>query len=166
MAGSRAAKRAAPADDTNRPKVTYLIGRLDRALRRRISEALSPFELSVTQYTTLSVLHTRGQLSNAQLASRAFISPQSMNEVVQSLEARKFLTRRTDPSHARIVQLGLTPAGVEVVKRCDIVVRQLEQTMLCRLSAADRDALRASLSECVKVLEENANDSGGVKAAS
>jgi DNA-binding MarR family transcriptional regulator len=141
-----------------RPRVTYLIGRLDRALRRRISEALSPFELSVTQYTTLSVLHTRGPLSNAQLASRAFISPQSMNEMVQSLEARRFLTRRADPAHARIVQLGLTTAGVEIVKRCDSAVRQLEQTMLSCLAAAEQEALRESLDACVKMLEAHASE--------
>jgi DNA-binding MarR family transcriptional regulator len=153
-----AASRRAPAENTERPKVTYLIGRLDRALRRRMSEALSPHDLTVTQYTTLSVLHTRGQLSNAQLASRAFISPQSMNEVVQSLEARKFLTRHADPTHARIVQLGLTPAGVEVVRRCDTAVSQLEQAMLSRLTAPAREVLRESLSECVKVLEERAHE--------
>jgi DNA-binding MarR family transcriptional regulator len=157
MVGSRPAKKTAP-ESSERPRVTYLIGRLDRALRRRMGEALSPFSLSITQYTTLSVLQTRGQLSNAQLANRAFISPQSMNEVVQSLQALKLITRQADPSHARIVQLGLTPHGIEVLRQCDATIKQLEQSMLSRLPPESRDALRDSLSECVKVLEDHAND--------
>jgi len=155
MTVSRSAPKAAPAD-ANRPRVTYLIGRLDRALRRRMGEALGPFNLSVNQYTTLSVLHTRGNLSNAQLAQRAFISPQSMNEVMQSLEALKFVTRQTDPSHARIVQLGLTPRGIEVVRQCDSAIKHLEQSMLARLSLTEREALRDGLLGCVQALEEHA----------
>jgi DNA-binding MarR family transcriptional regulator len=155
MAGNRNAKKASP-EVSERPRVTYVIGRLDRALRRRMGEALSPFSLSVTQYTTLSVLHTRGQLSNAQLASRAFISPQSMNEVVQGLEALKLVTREADPSHARIVQLGLTALGVELLRQCDAAVKQLEQSMLARLSPEARELLRDSLNECVQALEDHA----------
>ena len=155
MAGNRSAKKASP-EVSERPRVTYLIGRLDRALRRRMGEALSPFSLSVTQYTTLSVLHTRGQLSNAQLASRAFISPQSMNEVVQGLEAVKLVTREADPSHARIVQLRLTANGVDLLRQCDAAVKQLEQSMLARLSPEARELLRESLNDCVQALEDHA----------
>ena len=155
MAGNRSAKKASP-EVSERPRVTYLIGRLDRALRRRMGEALSPFSLSVTQYTTLSVLHTRGQLSNAQLASRAFISPQSMNEVVQGLEALKLVTREADPSHARIVQLRLTANGVDLLRQCDAAVKQLEQSMLARLSPEARELLRESLNDCVQALEDHA----------
>ena len=160
MAGTRTAKKASP-EVTDRPRVTYLIGRLDRALRRRMGEALSPFGLSITQYTTLSVLHVRGQLSNAQLASRALISPQSMNEVVQSLEALKLITRQADPSHARIVQLGLTTHGIEVLRQCDATIKQLEQSMLSRLSPEARELLRDSLNDCVEVLEDHARAAGG-----
>ena len=155
MAGTRTAKRTIP-ESSERPRVTYLIGRLDRALRRRMNEALSPFGLSVTQYTTLSVLQLRGQLSNAQLASRAFISPQSMNEVVQSLEALKLVTRQADPTHARVVQLLLTPHGIEVLHQCDATIKQLEQSMLSRLSPEAREMLRDSLNDCVQVLEDHA----------
>jgi DNA-binding MarR family transcriptional regulator len=154
MVGNRTAKKAAP-ESSDRPQIAYLIGRLDRALRRRMGEALGPFSLSVTQYTTLSVLHIRGQLSNAQLASRALISPQSMNEVVQSLEALKLVTRQADPSHARIVQLRLTAQGIDVLHHCDAAIKQLEQSMLARLSPEAREALRESLNECVQVLEDH-----------
>jgi DNA-binding MarR family transcriptional regulator len=136
-----------------RPRVSYLIGRLDRALRRRLGEALAPGGLSVSQYTVLSVLHARGELSNAQLASRAFITPQAMNEVVQTLEALKLVTRRQDPSHGRIVQLNLTTRGLDTLRECDAAVRALEQSMLAGLSEPERNTLRTALNACIQTLE-------------
>jgi DNA-binding MarR family transcriptional regulator len=152
MATRRLSKRAEPAE-APRPKVTYLVGRLDRAVRKRIADAIGPSGLSVAQYTTLSVLQTRGELSNAQLASRAFISPQAMNEVVQVLEAQKLVTRRPDPSHGRIVQLTLTAHGVETLRECDAAVRNVEQSMLAGFTEAEREALRTALNACVQTLE-------------
>lgn len=152
MSTARAARRPEP-DAVAGPKVTYLVGRLHRALRKRINEALGPFKLSVAQYTTLSVLQTGGAVSNAQLASRAFISPQAMNEIVQGLETRKLVTRRPDSSHGRIVQLSLTERGLEIMRECDAAVRELEQSMLAGLTAPEREALRAALVLCTHTLE-------------
>ena len=149
LPGAARRTAAAPA----RPRVSYLIGRLDRALRRRLGEALAPGGLSISQYTVLSVLQARGELSNAQLASRAFITPQAMNEVVQSLEALKLVTRRQDPSHGRIVQLTLTSRGLHTLRECDTAVRALEQSMLARLSEPERETLSTALNACIQTLE-------------
>ncbi len=140
-----------PADA--RPRVTYLVGRLNRILRRRLGEVLAPFRLSVPQYTTLSVLHARGNLSNAELAKRAFISPQAMNEVIQGLEARKLVTRRASASHGRIVQLLLTQRGLDLMHECDVEVYRLEQSMLAELAAAARKMLGTALATCAHSLE-------------
>jgi DNA-binding MarR family transcriptional regulator len=145
------ARRASP--DPSRPRLTYLVGRLNRVLRRRLGDALAPFRLSVPQYTTLSVLHARGNLSNAELAKRAFISPQAMNEVIQGLEARKLVTRRASASHGRIVQLLLTQPGLEVMHGCDAAVQRLEQAMLSGLPASQKKMLAAVLTFCAHALE-------------
>lgn len=145
---------AAGRNEPEGPEFTYLIGRLHRAVRSHITDAVREFGLSVAQYVTLSVLRTRGQLSNAQLATRAFISPQAMNEVVQSLEAQKLITRRPDPSHGRIVQLTLTPRGLQALRNCDVAVRALETIMLADLDDEARKTLHAALTRCVGALEK------------
>src|SRR6185503_1675071 len=138
------ARRPAPADPA-RPRVTYLVGRLNRVLRRRLGEALTPYKLSVPQYTSLSVLHARGNLSNAELAKRAFISPQAMNEVIQGLEGRKLVTRKASSSHGRIVQLLLTPRGLDLMHECDSAVQRLEEAMLGGLTVLEKKTLRGAL---------------------
>ena len=53
------------------PRLSYVIGRLDRVLRRRLGAALEPAGLTLPAYTALSVLRDRDGLSNAQLARRS-----------------------------------------------------------------------------------------------
>ena len=54
------------------PRVSYVVARLERALRQAINERVREHGLTTLQYTTLSVLgRRRGGLSNAQLARRA-----------------------------------------------------------------------------------------------
>ena len=139
--------------DPSRPRATYLVGRLNRVLRRRLGETLAPFKVSVPQYTTLSVLHARGNLSNAELAKRAFISPQAMNEVMQGLEARKLVTRRASSSHGRIVQLLLTQRGLDLMHDCDSAVHRLEEAMLSGLTVLERKMLCGALAACAQSLE-------------
>ncbi len=152
MRQARAPRRVAPQEDAG-PRLTYLVGRLNRALRKRLGAALLPFKLSVAQYTTLSVLQLRANLSNAQLAKRAFISPQAMNEVIQGLEARRLVARRASSSHGRIVQLLLTRRGLELMHDCDTAVDRLEQSMLAGLTGGERKLLGTTLASCTHALE-------------
>lgn len=136
---------AAPATSARLP---YLIGRTDRIVKRRLGEALAPHGLTVPQFTALSVLHARGSLSNAQLAERSFMSPQSANEVVKTMEARGWVTRTPDPTHGRIVMLGLTDDALALLKLCDEAVSKLETEMLQGIDAAHAELLHDLLLQC------------------
>jgi len=139
------------------PRIAYVIGRLDRTLRRRMGEVIAQFGLTVAHYTALSVLSARGQLSNAQLAKRSFITPQAMNEVIKVMEAKKLLVRKPDPLHGRIVQLSLTRAGEELLRQCDKAVELVEAVMLESLSAADRTQLITYMRTCIHALDVEAH---------
>ena len=125
---------------------------MDRVVRRAIGEAVKEQGLSVNQYTTLSVLDHRSGLSNAQLARRALVSPQSMNEVLLSLEERGLVRRQAHPEHGRILQARLTPKGRKILGACDEQVAAIESAMVDGLTPAQHDALRRSLLACVRTL--------------
>src|SRR5262245_32494537 len=127
------------------PTLLYLVGRIDRVVRRAIDEVVSTRGLSVNQYTTLSVLNRRSGLSNAQLARRALVSPQSMNEVLLGLEQRGLVRRRAHPEHGRILQARLTPRGHKLLSACDAGVRDVEARMMRGLSGRDQATLRRAL---------------------
>jgi DNA-binding MarR family transcriptional regulator len=135
---------------TSGPRTSYLVARLDRLIRSRLAEALKPFDVSVTQYTVLSVLQHRPGLSNAQLARRSYITAQAMHQMVNGLEERGLITREVSPDHGRVQMTELTPAGRELLRRCDRAVNEVEERIFGSLGDGEenrlRDLLQASIS--------------------
>jgi DNA-binding MarR family transcriptional regulator len=140
------------------PTLLYLVGRMDRVVRRAIDDVVKSHGLSVNQYTTLSVLEHRSGLSNAQLARRSLVSPQSANEVLLTLEERGLVRRRAHPDHGRILQTRLTAKGRRTLAACDANVREVEAAMVKALDPKQRKALRQSLLSCIHSLHGGLED--------
>lgn len=131
------------------PRIGYVIGRLERALRREIAALVAPLGLTVPKYTALSILRDRPGLSNAQLARRSYVAPQSMNEVLLSLEAEGLIVRSRSPEHGRVVEAVLSERGREVLEACDRAVSHMENAMLADLDGPEREELLEALVNCV-----------------
>ena len=131
------------------PRIGYVVGRLDRALRREIGALVAPHGLTVSQYTALSILREKPGLSNAQLARRTYVTPQSMNEVLAALEGDGLIVRSPAANHGRVVEVVLSSRGDEVLAACDRAVSHMENAMLADLDDAGREQLREMLLNCV-----------------
>jgi DNA-binding MarR family transcriptional regulator len=131
------------------PRLSYVIGRLDRALRREIGALVAPFGLTVPKYTALSILSDRPGLSNAQLARRSYVTPQSMNEVLAALEQDGLIVRSPAANHGKVVEVALSDRGREALAACDRAVTDMEHAMLADLDDASREQLREALIGCV-----------------
>ena len=125
-------------------RVSYVIARLDRALRRQIADMVAPHGLTATQYTALSVLRAGRGLSNAQLARRSYVTPQSMIEMLGTLEA-KGLTE-------------LTAKGRRLLARCDEDLDRIETEMTSELSPEERSSFEHMLRSCVHMLHAGLTD--------
>lgn len=132
--------------------IAYLVGRLHRMLRRRLGEVLSPLGLTVQQYTMLAMLGARGQLSNAQLAERAFVTPQTANEMVKAMEANQWIERFPDPNHGRVINLRLTEPGQAVLASAHAATARLENEMLMGVPARDRQCFHDQLKSAINAL--------------
>ena len=135
------------------PRISYIVARLERAVRAAVNERVRPHGLTTLQYTTLSVLGARGQpLSNAQLARRAYMTPQSMIEVIDALERKGLIRRDPHPSHRRVFPATMTAKGLRILKACDAAVEEMEEEMLAGLSSGERESLLVWLKTCVRAL--------------
>lgn len=130
-------------------RVSYVIARLERAMRVRIAAAVAPHGLTVPQYTTLSVMRDREGLSNAQLARRSYVTRQSMGEVIRGLEEAGLIERRPHPDHRRTLRTAITPEGNRILAACDADVSEIEEQMLSGLSADQRGDVFAALTAAV-----------------
>jgi DNA-binding MarR family transcriptional regulator len=140
------------ADAGGHARVSYVIARLDRAIRREIAEMVAPHGLTATQYTALSVLRMGKGLSNAQLARRSYVTPQSMIEMLGTLENKGLVQRTPAPDHGRILRTELTAKGRRVLARCDEDIDRLETEMTRELTPAQIAAFERTLRSCVHML--------------
>lgn len=135
------------------PRISYVVARLERAIRAAIAERVRPHGLTTLQYTTLSVLSRHGApLSNAQLARRAYMTPQAMSEVIDALEQKGLIKRDPHPKHRRLLPARLTPKGRRVLAECEREVDRMEELMLLDLSSRERTAFHESLKTVVRAL--------------
>ena len=144
--------QSTPHDGAGEPRISYVVARLERAIRRAINDRVSTYDLTVLQYTTLSVLGRRGELSNAQLSRRAYMSPQAMSEVIDALEKKGLIKRSPHPNHRRVYPATLTAKGKKVLAACDRLVDEMEAEMLSDLSMTEQHGLRHGLVSAVRAL--------------
>jgi len=148
---SKKSPQSAP--DASKPAgLAYIVGRLDHVLNKRLRDGLAPLGMTVPHYTALSVFRVLGTLSNAQLAERTMVSPQSANEMVKAMEAKGWIERSPDPTHGRIIRISLTDAGLACLEQCDAVVLKVEQMMFPDTSEEERAWLHGQLRSAVRSL--------------
>jgi DNA-binding MarR family transcriptional regulator len=135
------------------PGVSYAVARLHQRLFAGITERVAPYGLTTLQFTTLSVLSRHGApLSTSQLARRAFMTPQSMSEVIHALERKDLIKRNPHPNHRRTLPATLTAKGRRVLAECEEAVSEFEDSMLAGFSEKDRAAFLDMVKAAVRNL--------------
>ena len=134
--------------------VGYVLKEAASALRGAMDAALRPLGLTVPQYSCLELLGQRPGLSNADLARGAFVTRQSMNVVLQGLEARGLVTRPAAAPHGRQLPTELTAAGREQLHAASTAVHAVQVKMCAGLSPAQQKDLVAALTACARNLGE------------
>ncbi len=132
----------------------YLIKRAQTVLHDAMVDALGPFGLTVTQFAVLTALEEVPGLSNADLARRAFVTPQSMHAVLLELESRQLLVRHPSPQHRRVLQAELTEGGRGMLEGAAEAIDTVEERMLGKLSDLTRSRFASALSSCIEALTE------------
>jgi DNA-binding MarR family transcriptional regulator len=135
------------ADETLRgPSLIYIVGRLNQGITRELRTLLRTWDLSVQEYTSLSVLELRPGLSNAQLARRALVTPPSMLEILSKLESRGLVQRSVNPVRGRVIRNELSKSGRQVLEVASPEVDELQDRIFAGLSEAQRSSVTGALS--------------------
>jgi DNA-binding MarR family transcriptional regulator len=146
------ASAALPARVTDRPG--YLLKRAQAVLHAGMADALREHGATLAQYAVLTALDEEPGLSNAGLARRAFVTPQTMNQVLRELEQKGWVIRHPHPGHARILQADLTQAGRAALRACHYVADVVEEQMLAQLTPGERQQFTATLRACIEALSQ------------
>lgn len=133
------------------PRLSYLIGRVDRIVRRELDAALGDADLNVAQFTAMSVLAARPGLSNAQLARRSLVTPQAMHQALSGLSERGLIERRPHPTQGRVLCVELTTTGFELLARMNTRVDDVEERLMGSLDDEQRAGFLAVLDSLAEI---------------
>ena len=141
--------------------VGYVLKQTATALHASMDAVLRPQGLTVSQYSVLELLGHEPEQSNAGLARGAFVTRQSMNEVLRGLQDRGLVARADVAERGRARPTHLTPAGQAALVGASAAVARVEKRMLSPLSAADHAELLARLIACRDALTGEDTLTGG-----
>lgn len=134
--------------------ISHLIKKLEHELSLKLSAALEPLGMTLPQYVVLSCLEEKPHATNADLARKASVTPQTMNRILQILEREKFVTRRPDPEHGLKQGFALTPKAEKAVCSAHERVNEVELAMVRGLSKKGLAEFQEAIRECGQGLEQ------------
>ncbi|WP_243232761.1 MarR family winged helix-turn-helix transcriptional regulator [Microbacterium sp. CIAB417] len=135
--------------------LAYLLKEASSALRSAMDAALRPFGMSVTHYACLELLAQRPGSSNSELARGAFVTRQSMNVLLQSLEQDGSVTRPAESRMGRVLPAELTTLGRQRLKEVSTAVRAVEVKMLGGMTATEQTAAYSALKSMIASLSDD-----------
>jgi DNA-binding MarR family transcriptional regulator len=127
----------------------YQLKEASSALRSAMEAVLRPLGMNITHYSCLELLDQRPGLSNSELARGAFVSRQSMNVLLLTLERDGLVSRPEKPETGRVLPVQLTAQGRDQLKAASAVVKSVEDRMRSRFTPHDEEQLRTLLAQCV-----------------
>jgi len=135
-------------------RLGYRIKAAQQALRSAMDAALRDRGLTMSQYALLAAVGEHGAASNAELAARAFVTPQSAHEVLRTLEERGLLERPGAGGRGRPGEIRLTRPGLRALMGADARVRAIEGRIAERLGEAQALRLGELLAAASDALAE------------
>ena len=133
--------------------ITVLLRQLQGAAKRATEEALRDTDLTAAQASVLTELAYGQARSNAELARFHSVTPQSMVEMLISLERRGLISRSAKPEGGRAMPAELTREGHARLLSVHMAMRQVEQRLLKSLSPTRISQLRKLLEACLLAIE-------------
>ncbi|MBF6135077.1 MarR family transcriptional regulator [Nocardia otitidiscaviarum] len=132
----------------------YLLKEASSALRTAMEEVLRPLGMNVTHYACLELLAQRPGLSNSELARGAFVTRQTMNVLLQTLERDGYVIRPAEAAVGKVLPARLTPRGRRSLEQASAAVRSVEVRMLAGLTETERSEALRILRSIVRSLRD------------
>jgi MarR family transcriptional regulator, lower aerobic nicotinate degradation pathway regulator len=153
---TRACRKAAePSNDDTQRAADYVledqVGYLLRCAHQRATETfnavMSEFSITPTQFAALAKLDDLQAVSQNQLGRLTAMDPATISGVIGRLTTRGYVQASPDPKDARVVMLGLTPAGKAAITAMKAVAADVSRKTLEPLTAAEAAALVSALAK-------------------
>jgi DNA-binding MarR family transcriptional regulator len=124
-------------------------------LRAEEDALFAQFDLTPQQYNALRLLRGEhpGSLATLTLAGRLVSRAPDITRLIDKLVARNLVERHRPPNNRRVVELRITQAGLDLLRRLDEPVRDCHRRQLGRLTREQLQSLIILLREARRPYE-------------
>lgn len=134
-------------------QAAQLMKRILIHFRGRMDEQLEPQGVTTAQLQVLKTIRDESGASGAQLARACYVTPQSAQAVLKSLEEDGWIRRVKDKVNDRILVAQLTPEGEELLETAEKAARIIEKRVWKGVSDSAVESLNEVLAQCLENLE-------------
>ena len=132
--------------------IGFALKQAQQALRTRLDSGLREIGLTTPQYAVLAFLKVEAGASNAALARRAFVTPQTMQAILVALERAGLIARTPHPEHGRVQMTELTARGRGALEAASGIVADAEERLRNASAPFDPQAVAATLLRLAEAL--------------
>jgi len=147
--------RAAVSMDDVYTKPGYLFRRMQQIAVAIFMEDCAEFELTPVQYAALVAIREHPDIDATRLSAVIAFDRSTIGDVLERLESRELIIRRSTPQDKRLKLLQLTPRGRKLLAAIMPAVNRAQERMLAPLAGTDRRKLVQLLAQLVDLNNEN-----------
>ena len=125
--------------------IGFALKRAQHALRSRLDTGLREIGLTTPQYAVLVSLEVEPGASNAELARRAFVTPQTMQAILVALDRAEYVVCKPHAEHGRVQTTELTAKGCEALKAASEIAVDAERRIWKAAAPLDPNSVAAVL---------------------
>jgi MarR family transcriptional regulator, lower aerobic nicotinate degradation pathway regulator len=136
-------------------KPGYLFRRMQQIAVSLFMEECKEFGLTPVQYAALVAIQTHPGLDATRLSLVIAFDRSTLGSVIERLETKRYIERRSGAADRRVKSLYLTPTGKSLLHRIRVAVERAQDRMLAPLKPAERRTLMDLLSRLVDLNNES-----------
>nr|MEC9418885.1 MarR family transcriptional regulator [Pseudomonadota bacterium] len=123
----------------------YLLAASSEAASHQFHLRVRELGLRVPEWRVLACLYDQDGLMITQLAKYSLLEQSRMTRIVDQMEKRGLVVRKSDKGYCRRVRVHLTDAGQKLSSEVVEEAREHERTLLSALNQSDADRIKPSL---------------------
>ena len=102
---------------------------------------MAVYDLRPVDFSVMSIIHHNPGVTSRQLCAALDILPPNLVKIIQSLQAREWISRQPHPHDGRAVGLHPTPQGIALMQDAESRASALEKSASSKLTDAQQEQL-------------------------
>ncbi len=128
-------------ENTQSLKLFIVLSRATRAVHDLVEEDIRTYDLNPTEFAVLELLFHKGDQPIQQIGKKVLLSSGSITYVVDKLEKKQLLTRKSCPKDRRVTYAVITAKGTELMNEIFPRHKQAIEKIFSGLSAEEQSQL-------------------------